>query len=77
MDKNIETKTYPPLRFLQIDSLPIIVESTISLSMLRLGQLFEQSLTNGASSAARIFHSQLSLENIFNRRNDRKEVLRN
>jgi hypothetical protein len=47
MNRNIETMTHPLLPFLQIDSLLIFVESATSLLILRLGQLFEQSLENG------------------------------
>jgi hypothetical protein len=54
MDGNIETKTPRPLRFLQIDSLPIFVQSATFLLMLRLGQLSKQSSEEGAAGAARI-----------------------
>jgi hypothetical protein len=55
MDRNIETQTHHPLRFIQFHSLPILAESITSLLMLRLGQLSEQSLENGAPGLARLF----------------------
>jgi hypothetical protein len=42
--------------------------------MLQQEQFFERDLENGASSAARVFHLRFSLENVFNRKDDREEV---
>jgi hypothetical protein len=44
--------------------------------MLQHGQLFDRDLKDAAPSAARIFHPQLSLENVFNRKDGHKEVAR-
>jgi hypothetical protein len=45
-NSNVDIKTNRGLRFLQIDSLPMLVKSATARSMLRLGRLLDLSLEN-------------------------------
>jgi hypothetical protein len=56
-------------------SLPSRVELVASLLMLQHEQIFWVGTEKGAPSAARIFQSQLSLNNFLNRRHVRQELL--